>query len=127
VAERYSNRHGERAPSRGPAFDSEAPVVGCFRVVLRKGAPASAIRIWLGHPIDPDTGEEMTERGYRWQAELNGAPVDLYNYWPACAREPISRHEHDRIVERNRTMDADSPFYDARKPVDLRSAPPPAW
>lgn len=125
MAERYANRHGERAPSRGPAYDSEVPEPGCYRIVLRKGAPASAIRIWLGPSIDPATGEDSIERSWFWQCELNGERVDFTAYWPGCAREPISRAEHDRLVERNRTMDDESPFYDPRRPVDLRQAPMP--
>lgn len=128
MADRYANRRGVARPSnRGPALDPDVPVPGCFRIKLRRDAPWSAIRIWLGPPRDPETGEEMSERGYRWQAELNGAPVDLYDHWPGCAREPISREEHDRIVGRNRTMDEDSPFYDPRKPIDLFTAPPPQF
>lgn len=119
-------RRGIPRPSnRGPALDPEVPETGCFRIRLRAGAPWSAIRIWLGPPVDPATGEEMSERGFRWQATLNGAPVDLYDYWPGCARERISREEHDRIVEQNATMDEFSPFYDQRRPIDLASAPPP--
>lgn len=126
MAERYANRRGILRPSyRGPGLDPDTPVAGCYRVRLRPGAPDSALRIWLGFPVDPESGEEMTERGYRWQASLNGAPVDILNWWPACAREPISEAEHDRICERNATLDPDSPFYDAGKPIDLGRAPPP--
>jgi hypothetical protein len=120
-------RLGTPLPARGPAFDPDVPQVGCYRVHLRKGATASALRIWLGRPRDPDTGEEMLERPFSWQAELNGQSVDVLTYWPACAREPISREEHDRIVERNRTMDETSPFYDPRRRVDLSTAPPPSF
>jgi hypothetical protein len=63
-----------------------------------------------------------------WQAELNGCErVDLWNYWPGCARRSISREEYDRIAKRNATMDEESPFYDPRRPVDLFTAPPPAF
>lgn len=98
---------------------------GCYRVRLRKGAPWSAIRIWLGHPTDEATGEEMRERPFHWQCTLNGAPRDLFDVWPGCAREPISREEHDRLVSLARTLDEDSPFYDPLRPIDLRSAPAP--
>jgi hypothetical protein len=110
---------------RGPLLDPEVPEVGCYRIALRRGAPSSGIRIWLGFPIDPETGAEMTERPYNWQAELNGERVHLWDYWPGCAREPISREEYDRLVERNATMDEESPFYDPRRRIDLFTAPPP--
>lgn len=94
---------------------------------LRKGAPDSAVRIWLGHGLDPDTGEEMTERGFNWQCVVNGVRTDFHSVWPGCAREPISREEHDRLLERNSTLDEDSAFYDPRKPIDLFTAPPPCF
>lgn len=123
---RYANRHGIARPSnRGPALDSEMPEAGCYRVRLRSGAPWSVVRIWLGAPVNPETGEEMSERGFRWQATLNGAPADLYSLWPGCARERISREEHDRLVRQNSTLDEESPFYDPTRRIDLRSAPAP--
>jgi hypothetical protein len=118
-------RLGTPLPSRGPGFDPDMPTPGCFRVRLRRGAPDSAVRIWLGHGVDPETGEEMLDRPFHWQASLNGQRVPLDQCWPGCAREQISRDEHDRIVERNRTMDEDSAFYDARRPIDIGRAPPP--
>jgi hypothetical protein len=118
-------RRGTPLPPRGPAHDPDQPTPGCFRVRLRRGAPSSAVRIWLGHPLNPDTGEEMLERPMHWQATLDGQRVPLEQCWPGCARDPISREEHDRIVARNRDMDPTSPFYDHRKPIDLGSAPPP--
>jgi hypothetical protein len=125
VADRFTNRQGAARPNRGPVYDPDVPTAGFYRIVQRRGAPSSAVRIWLGPPIDPDTGEEMSERGYRWQAAVNGVRVPLEQVWPGCAREPITAAEHDRIVQRNLTMDEDSPFYDARKSVDLSQAPPP--
>lgn len=126
MTDRFSNRPERLASAHSaPVVDPELPSAGCYRVRLAKGAPDSAIRIWLGHSIDPATGEEMTERSFFWQCTVNGVRQPIENYWPGCAREPISREEHDRLVERNATLDEDSPFYDARRPVDLSSAPPP--
>jgi hypothetical protein len=118
-------RHGAPLPSRGPAHDSEVPTPGFYRVRLRRGAPDSAVRIWLGHGLDEATGEENSERPFFWQCTLNGQRVELERCWPGCAREPITEAEHDAIVERNRTMDPQSPFYDVSKPIDLGRAPPP--
>jgi hypothetical protein len=122
-----SNRTGAAPRNRRleRPIDPDLPECGFYRIVLRRGAADSGIRIWLGHPIDPGTGEEMIDRGFAWQAELNGQRVDLWRYWPGCAREPISREEYDRLVERNRTLDDASPFYDPTRPVDLFAAPPP--
>lgn len=124
---KYANRTGVAARRvEGPTFDADVPECGCYEIVLRAGAPTSGLRIWLGHPIDPATGEEVIERPFMWQVELNGAErVPLERFWPACARKRISREEYDRIARRNATMDEESPFYDPRKPVDLFTAPPP--
>jgi hypothetical protein len=108
-------------------LDADLPSPGCYRVRLRAGAPDSAVRIWLGHGVDPETGEEMLDRPFLWQASVNGQRVPLEQCWPGCAREPISREEHDRIATRNMTMDEESPFYDPRRPIDLFTAPPPSF
>lgn len=121
----HAHRRGAPAIDRGPAYDPECPAPGCYRVQICRGAPDSAVRIWLGHSIDPATGEEMTERSYHWQCELNGERVPLDRCWPGCARAPISREAHDELVARNRTMDSESPFYDPRRPIDLNRAPSP--
>jgi hypothetical protein len=118
-------RNGQRAPSRGPGLDPEIPAPGCYRVRIRAGAPFSAVRVWLGHSIDAATGEEMHERPLHWQCTLNGQRVPLERCWPGCAREQISREEHDRIVGLNATMDEESPFYDPARRIDLRNAPAP--
>ncbi len=119
----YANRLGERAPSRGPSYDPETPVPGCYRIRLRRGGPPVALRIWLGPSIDPATGEEVQERGFRWQCAINdGARVAVEDHWPGCARDPIDCAEHDRIAEAARTMNPDDPFFDVRKPVDRLNA-----
>ena len=124
--ERYSNRKGKALPQRGPSYDPETPVPGCYRIKLTKGGPFVALRIWLGHPIDPDTGEELTERGLRWQCQLNAAEfVPVEDYWPGCAREPISEADHARICALSRTMDSHHPFYDPRRPIDRLKTPMP--
>jgi hypothetical protein len=120
-------RLGIARPSRGPSFEPDLPVAGFYRVRLRRGAADSAIRIWLGPPRDPETGEPMPDRSPVWQAELNGQAVDVFTYWPGCARERISEAEGERLVERNRTLDDASAFYDPRRPIDLFAAEPPTF
>jgi hypothetical protein len=124
--ERYSRRHGAPAPSRGPAYDAETPVPGCYRIRLRAGGPPVALRIWRGPSIDPATGEEVQERGHHWQCAVNGGErVPVEQYWPGCARDPISQAEHDRLAAAATTMDPDDAFYDPRKPIDRLTAPMP--
>lgn len=124
--ERYSNRKGKPAADRGPAYCPDTPVPGCYRIQLRKGGPFVGLRIWLGHPRDPDTGEEMSERGMRWQCQLNGVEmVPVEDFWPGCARVPIGEAEHARICHLSRTMDARHPFYDPRRPINRLKSPMP--
>ena len=80
-------------------IDITTPEAGYFRHRLRSGAVAVGIRIWFGQPNDPVTGEEM-DRSLRWQAQANGEPIDFDRVWPACAGEPITRAEYDRLCAR---------------------------
>ncbi len=112
-----------RAPLRTiPTVDPEVPMTGCYRIRLRKGGPPVALRIWLGPSIDPATGEEVQERGFRWQCTVNGERKPFQDYWPGCARDPITQAEHDRILAESATMDPASAFYDPRRPIDMLAA-----
>ncbi len=123
---RYSNRLGQAIPTAVVTYDPDTPVPGCYRIRLAKGGPPVALRIWLGHAIDPATGEEVTERGMRWQCAINGSErVPVEDYWPGCARDPITQAEHDRIAAESRTMDAANHFYDPRRRIDPLTAPTP--
>ena len=107
-------------------FDPELPVAGCYRVRLAKGGPPVAIRIWRGASIDPATGEEVQDRSPTWQCAINdGERVPLDRFWPGCARDPISRAEHDRIAAESRTMDETSHFFDPKRRIDPLRAPLP--
>jgi hypothetical protein len=126
MAGRHSNRPARAASAHSMApIDPDWPTPGCYRTRLAKGAPDSAVRIWLGPSIDPATGEEVQERSFHWQCSVNGQRVPLDTVWPGCAREPITADEYRRLLERNLTLDEESPFYNPRRPVDLASAPPP--
>lgn len=114
-----ARRRGPALPLRNlPTVDPEIPMPGCYRIKMRKDGPPVALRIWLGPSIDPATGEEVQERGFRWQCTVNGERVPFEDHWPGCARDPISRAEYDRILAESATMDAASPFYDPRRPID---------
>ncbi len=108
-------------------FDPDVPIEGHYRMRLRIGAVFSAVRIWFGPPLDPETGEEM-DRGYRWQATVNGDLVDLERVWPRCAADGITKDEHDYLLSLKRwgeEHDPDGPFANPHKPVDLLKAPLP--
>lgn len=119
-------RKGKPAKPRGPSYDTETPVEGCYRIRLTRGGPFVAVRIWHGPPIDPDTGEEMEDRGERWQCRVNGSRlVPVEDYWPSVGRNPISEAEHRRIVRLSRTMDPRHPHYDPKRMIDRLHSPMP--
>lgn len=121
-----TTRHGKPAAPRGRAYDSETPAPGFYRIRKVKGGPFVAVRIWLGHPLDPATGEELKERGMRWQCQLNGCElVPVEDYWPGVAKHAISQADHDRICALSRTMNPKHPFYDPRRRIDRLTAPVP--
>lgn len=124
MTDRYASRKGPRSPGKGPGYDPDIPTPGFYRL-QRQGLPDRVVAICYAPPRDPETGEYMLERPLAWQAFIDGGEVPLTQVWPHCARQPISQGEHDRIAARNKTLDADSPFYDASKRIDLLSAPPP--
>ena len=123
---RKTNRTGKPSRKRGPAYSPEQPVAGFYRIRLKRGGPFVALQIWLGPILDPDTGEEMENRGFRWQARLNGnALVPIGDYWPARARDRITESEHDKICRLSATMDPAHPFYDPLRNVDRLKSPMP--
>ena len=121
-----TKRRGKGSRKAGPAFNPDIPAAGCYRIRLKKGGPFAALRIWLGPPLDPDTGEEMENRPWRWQARLNGAElVPPANFWPGCARDSITEEEHNRLCALSATMDPAHPFYDPLRKVDRLKSPVP--
>jgi len=86
-------------------FDPDVPVAGYYRIRLVRGAVWSAVHLWYGPPVDPDTGEEM-DRSYRWQARVNGIIADdITRIWPRCAEDMISWQQYDLILGRNAEHD----------------------
>jgi hypothetical protein len=118
-------RRGKPLPRQGPGFNPDVPTEGFYRIRLRPRCPPVALRFWRGPPLDPETQEPM-DRSPVWQCRMNGTeliPVD--RFWPRCARDPITRAEHDRLCDMHRTLDPDDPYYDATKPIDPMRTPLP--
>jgi hypothetical protein len=126
LSPRYANRRGKPAAPRGEAYSTETPVPGCYRIRLAKGGPFVPLRIWFGPPIDPMTGDEMRERGARWQCKLNCCQlVPVEDFWPGCAKHPITLREYGHLCRLSRTMDPRHAFYDPKRPIDRLAAPVP--
>lgn len=108
-------------------FSVDDPVAGFYRMALRSGAAPVGVRIWHGAPLDPVTGEEL-ERGWRWQAQVNGELVELETVWPRCARETIDEREYRFLTERAawaRENAPTSPHANPTRRIDPMTAPPP--
>jgi len=119
------NRTGVARSKRGPSFDPDIPVAGCYRTRFVKDGPPVALRIWFGPPLDPETGEEM-DRAPKWFAMINGVlAVEAARFWPGCARDPISFAEYRHICRRSATLDPADPYFDPFTAVDPARAPPP--
>lgn len=109
------------------AYDASTPTVGYYRFKMTAGGHPVGVEILFGPPRDPVTGEVL-DRGWRWQARVNGADVDLDRVWPGCGREPITKAEHDYFASvqawavENAPM---SPQADPKRKIDLLTAPLP--
>ena len=78
---------------RFEGFDPDTPITGFYRMQLRMNAAYVGIAIWYGAPLDPVTHEEL-DRSHRWQAHVNGEPIDLERVWPKCAANSISEADY---------------------------------
>lgn len=124
----YADRVDTKVEVEG-AVDVSLPVAGFYRTKLRGDGVQCAVRIWHGQPNDPVTGE-LLDRSYRWQARVNGEPIDFDRVWPACAGEPISQAEYRTFVQRQAWAKQHAPksaYADPRRKHDPLSSdtPPP--
>lgn len=110
-----------------------------YRVRLVKGAPWSAVKLWKGFSIDPDTLELLTERPFIWRAILNGEHVDVYDVviefdgitqMPVVKGEQVNEAEYEFLLGDHLWAKAHAPDEPAAKPrerVDMNSIPPIKW
>jgi len=114
----YSER---QAPVQAEGFDADVPVAGFYRTRLARSGVYVGVKVWFGQPKDPVTGE-LLDRSLRWQAEANGAPIDLERVWPGCAEDPITEQEHAFLIDQQRWGAANAP--DSPQANPTRSANP---
>lgn len=110
---------------RASGFDADRPAEGFYRFRLRSGGMLVGVRIWWGPPLDPVTGEEL-DRSHRWNAAINGRPVDLGRVWPACGREPSTAEEYAFLSAQQTWGERhapDAPQADPTRRVDALSSP----
>ena len=88
---------------------------GFYRVKLVKGGPWVAVRIWLGEPRDPVTGD-LLDRSPRHQAVRNAIECDVWQVWPNCCGEPISEEEYHKLLA--------NPPIDPLIPINLNAMSP---
>lgn len=110
------------------AVDVTRPTEGFYRHKLRSGGVYVGVRVWYGAPLDPVTGEEL-DRSWRWQAEVNGKPIDDFEQvWPGCAGDPISADDYRIYCQRERWAAQHAPasaYADPRKRIDPLSTANP--
>lgn len=114
-------------PAMVGGISASVPVAGFYRARLVSGGHPVGVRIWHGPPHDPITGEEL-DRSWRWQATMNGEPIDLFRVWPRCAGEPIDQVEHDYLASVHKWAvehQPDSPQANPTRKIDLLTAPIP--
>jgi hypothetical protein len=88
--------YSQRFDVQAHGFNPDVPVAGFYRFRMRSGGALCGVRIWHGQPSDPVTGE-LLDRSLRWQAQVNGDPVDLARVWPKCAADPIDADEYEYL------------------------------
>ena len=125
---RSSTPYAERREYRAfEGYDVQEPTAGHYKTRLRTGAHVVGVKIWHGAPLDPVTGEEL-DRGHRWQALANGAPIEVDRVWPECGRQPITEAEYQYFTGLQawaRQNAPSSPQADPTRKIDLLTAPLP--
>lgn len=125
---RASRTYGDRSEARVFAgVPAWPPIAGFYRFRLRSGAVKGVAKVWYGAPLDPVTGEEL-DRGWRWQALLNGEPVDLDRVWPVGAGDPVTEADYRYACSRQdwaRQNAPESAFAEPDRRYDPLSAPMP--
>lgn len=120
----YSDR---RASVKGEGFNPDVPVARFYRFRMRSGGMLVGVRIWFGAPLDPVTREEL-DRSHRWNAAVNGRPIDLERVWPACAGEPTTAADYEFLSKQQAWGEQhapDSAYADPLRKVDLLSSQHP--
>lgn len=82
------------------------PTRGCYvyRKLIRRlpngrweRGPKEPCRIWLGPPLDPQTGDEL-DRSHVWNAMVSAQPRDIDEIWPFVAGDKITDEEYDDML-----------------------------
>jgi hypothetical protein len=107
-----------------------------YRLRLVRGAAYSAVKVWYGYPIDPDTDETLTERPAMWRCEINGLPdsidavmveMDGDTGRPVIKGDLVSEIDYRLVMERVQWATTHAPNHpdaSVRKPLDMNLLPP---
>lgn len=109
-----------------------------FKLALVKRGPMCGVKVWRGFPVDPDTGEILTERPILWRCEVNGTPEPIEDVAPWIADgtgevmrgAEINETEYQFFVKNHQwavRYAPDDPAAAPRKAVDMNSLPPIKW
>jgi hypothetical protein len=114
---------------------ASVPVAGYYGVRLVRGGYEVPVRLWFGAPVLD--GEEQ-DRAPRWCVEVagkttkqddDGLPeyLDPFDYWPWCARSPISAAEYGhrlRLMAWAAEHAPNHPAANPYQPIDVRNLAP---
>jgi hypothetical protein len=114
---------------------ASVPVAGFYGVRLVRAGYEVPVRLWFGAPVFD--GEEQ-DRSPRWCVEVagkttrdddDGLPeyLDPFDYWPWCARSPISAAEYAHRLRLMAWAEEHAPNHPAanpRRPIDVGALAP---
>jgi hypothetical protein len=101
----------------------DCPREGYYRLRLIRGG------LWVGVRIWRDSGHWRVEVDGR-QVRVEGdhiVPLDVFEVWPWCCGQPISRREFDFLARRRdwaRRHAPEHPAANPKVPIDLARLPP---
>jgi hypothetical protein len=105
----------------------DQPVAGYYKRRLVKNGPWIPVRIWFSAPTDPHQPGETLDRSPRWQAELDGREIGIWDVWPACSGHPIDEAEFRYMIAtaaHARKHEPHMPEADPDRSIDLNRLPP---
>ena len=98
----------------------DSPQPGLYKLRWRRNAPWQPVRIWLDHPVDPETLEAL-DRPPLLRCLVADRERDPHDIWSWCAGNPIPAAEYTYL--RELLAWSDSVGLDRGEAVDLGTMP----
>lgn len=109
-----------------------------YAIQLAKNGPRVGLKLWNGYPIDPLTGETLTERPKFWRCELNGEYANAVDIVPWIVDGTSDSVRGDKITEAEyehlssvakwaMEYDPEDPYAKPREAIDMNKIAPIKW